>query len=41
MILEKAWELKIAEDEDNILMYIFSKIQPHIRYIIGDMIPPS
>ena len=33
--------LKIAGNEDQILMYTVSKTQPHIRYIIGDMIPPS
>ena len=40
-ILAKAQELKIAEAEDKILMYTVSKIQPQIRYISGDMIPPS
>ena len=39
--LVKAQELKIAEDEDKILTYTVSKIQPHIRYIQRDMIPPS
>ena len=34
-------ELKIAGAEDKILIYTVSKIQPHIRYILGDMIPPS
>ena len=40
-ILEKVQDLKIADAEDNILMYILSKIQIHIHYILGDMIPPS
>ena len=40
-ILAKAQELKIAEAEDTILMYTVSKIQPLIRYILGDMIPQS
>ena len=39
--LAKAQELKIAEVEDKILIYTVSKIQPHIHYILGDMIPPS
>ena len=39
--LAKVQELKIAEAEDKILMYIVSKIQLQIRYILGDMIPPS
>ena len=39
--LEKDQELKIAEAEDKILMYTVSKIQPHIYYILGYMIPPS
>ena len=38
--LEKAQELKIAKVEDKILIYTMSKIQPQIRYILGDMIPP-
>ena len=33
--------LKILEAKDKILMYIISKIQIHIHYIMGDMIPPS
>ena len=39
--LVKAQELKIAEAEDKILMYTISKIHPYMRYIFGDMIPPS
>ena len=39
--LEKSQELKIAEAEDKILIYTISKFQPHIHYIMGDMIPPS
>ena len=39
--LAKAQELKIAKAEDKILIYTVSKIQPQIRYILGDMIPPS
>ena len=39
--LGKYKELKIVKVEDKILMYIVSKIQPQIHYIIGDMIPPS
>ena len=37
----KVQELKIVEAEDQILMYNVSKIQPEIRYIMGDMTPPS
>ena len=40
-ILAKDQELKIAETNDKMLVYIVSKIQPHILYILGDMIPPS
>ena len=39
--LVKDQELKIEEAEDKILIYTMSKIQPHIIYIVGDMIPPS
>ena len=39
--LAKDQELKIAEAEDKILIYTVSEIQPQIRYILGDMIPPS
>ena len=39
--LAKAQELKIVEAKDKIPIYIFSKIKPHIRSIMGDMIPPS
>ena len=39
--LEKPQELKTVEAEDKILMYTVSKITPPIRYIVGDMIPPS
>ena len=38
-ILAKDQELKIVEAEDKIFIYTMSKI--HIRYILGDMIPPS
>ena len=41
MILEKYQEMKIAYAEYKILMYTVSKIQPHIRYILGDMIRQS
>ena len=34
-------ELKLSKTEDKIIIYIVSKIQPPIRYILGDMIPPS
>ena len=40
-ILAKVKELKILDTEDIILMNTVSKIQPQIRYILGDMIPPS
>ena len=40
-ILEKVKVLKLLEAEYKILIYIVSKIQSHILYIIGDMIPPS
>ena len=39
--LEKDQEMKHSQTKDNILIYIVSKIQPQIRYILGDMIPPS
>ena len=39
--LEKAQEWKLSQAEDEILIHIVSKIQPHICYIVGDMIPPS
>ena len=39
--MEKDQELKIAEDKYKILMYILSKIQLPIHYILGDMFPPS
>ena len=32
---------KLLQVQDNILMYTVSKFQPHIHYILGDMIPPS
>ena len=41
LILAKAQKQKIADAEAKILMYTMSKIQPQIRYILGDMIPPS
>ena len=41
LILEKDKELKIAKYEHKIIIYTISKIQPHIHYILGDMIPPS
>ena len=37
----KDQELKIAEAEDKILIYIVSKIQLQIHCILGDMIPTS
>ena len=39
--LEKVQELKLSQDEYKILIYIVSKIQPKIRFILGDMIPSS
>ena len=36
--LAKAQDLKIAEAEDEILMYTMSKFHPQIHYILGDMI---
>ena len=39
--LAKAQGQKIAGEKYEILMYIVSKFQPHIRYILGDIIPPS
>ena len=39
--LEKYQKLKISGAEDETMMNIFSKNHPPIRYIIGDMIPPS
>ena len=38
--LEKVQERKIVEAKDKILIYTVSEIQPHILYIMGDMIPP-
>ena len=40
-ILAKVQELKIAEAEDKIFLYTVSKILPYIRYILGDLVPPS
>ena len=39
--LAEAQERKLLEAKYNILMYILSKIQLWIHYILGDMIPPS
>ena len=39
--LENAQVFKIADTEYKILIYSVSKIQPHIHYILEDMIPPS
>ena len=33
--------LNLSQVEDKFLMYTLSNFQPHIRYIIGDMIPPN
>ena len=33
--------MKIAGAKYKVLMNTVSKIQPHIRYILGDKIPPS
>ena len=41
LILKKDKEIKISGAEDKIRMYIVSNIQPHIRYIMGDMIRQS
>ena len=41
LIFTMAKELKFVYAEDKILIYIVSKIQPPIRYILGDMTPPS
>ena len=41
LILAKDQELKISDAEDKILIYTVSKIQPHILYILEDIIPPS
>ena len=41
LILEKIQELKILYAEDKIFIYTIPKIQPPVRYILGDMIPPS
>ena len=38
---EKFQKLKLLGAEYKILMNIVSKNQPHIHYIMGDMIPPS
>ena len=40
-ILENDEYLKNSYAEDKILIYNVSKNQPQIRYILGDMIPPS
>ena len=39
LILEMFQELKIIEAIEKILIYTMSKIQPYIRYILGDMNP--
>ena len=39
--LEKDQELKLSQDKYKIMIYTISKLQPHICYILGDMIPPS
>ena len=39
--LEKAQALKISAAKETILIYTLSKIQPQIRNLLGDMIPPS
>ena len=39
--LEKVQALKITNAEDKIHIYSVSKIQPQIRYIMGDMTPSS
>ena len=39
--LEKSQKLQIVGAEYKILMDTVSKNQPQIRYILGDMIPPS
>ena len=39
--LTKYRDLKIVGAEEKILMDIVSKILAHIRYIQGDIIPPS
>ena len=38
--LVKSQKPQILGTEDKILMNTISKNQPHIRYILGDMIPP-
>ena len=40
-ILEMDQGLKMVGDEYKIFMYTVSKFQPQIRYILGDIIPPS
>ena len=39
--LQKSQGPKLSQVEDKILMYTVSKFQTQIRYILGDMIPPS
>ena len=39
-ILAKAQELKIAYPEYQVQMKAVTKFQPHVHYILGDMIPP-
>ena len=39
--MEKDQELKLSKAEYKIMIYIVSKLQPQISYILGDMIPPS
>ena len=41
LILAKSQKLKIAGAEDKIFMNTVSKVNPLIRYIMGDMISPS
>ena len=39
--MKKFEEWKISYAEDKILVYTVSNFHPHIRYILGDMIPTS
>ena len=40
-IFAKDEDLKIVGAEEKVFIYTISKIHPHIRYILGDMISPS
>ena len=38
---EKAQDMKLWQAKYEIFMYLVCKFQPHMRYTLGDMIPPN